>query len=95
MTVSTWKLPGLTDQSQKTPATILREKKDLSYNKVGEAQKFMNMIMNIAKGSQAGTCSRVLPAYPLFDSELPPHANAPKMLPIFIQPVYLQVWDVV
>ncbi len=45
MTVSTRKLPGLTDQSQKTPATILLEKKDLSSNEVGEAQK----IMNIAK----------------------------------------------
>ena len=45
MTVSTRKLPGLTDQSQKTSATILREKKDLSSNEVGEAQK----IMNIAK----------------------------------------------
>ena len=48
MTVSTRKLTGLIDQSQKTPATILREKKgekkDLSSNEVGETQ-----IMNIRK----------------------------------------------
>ena len=44
MTVWTRKLPRLTDQSQKTPATILREKKELSSNEVGEAQ-----IMNITK----------------------------------------------
>ena len=45
LTVSTRKLPGLADQPQKTPATNLQEKNDLSSNEVGEAQN----IINIAK----------------------------------------------
>ena len=44
MTASTRKLPGFTDQPQKTPATILQEKKELSSNEVGEAQKIMNIV---------------------------------------------------
>ena len=56
VTVSTRKLPGLTDQPQKTPATILQEKKYLSSNEVGDAQN----IMNIAKERDKDLKQKVL-----------------------------------
>ena len=94
MTVSTRKLPGLTDQPQKTPATILQEKKDHSSNEVVEAQKIMDIVKerDISKQKSA---HNMLPTYPLFDSDLPAHANEPKLLQIVLQSLYLDVWDVV
>ena len=46
-------------------------------------------------GSQAETCHNVVPAYSLFDNDLLAHANEPKLLPIILQSLYLEVWDVV
>ena len=47
MTISKRNLPGFTDQPQKTPAIILKEKEDRSSKKVGEARTIM--IMEIIK----------------------------------------------
>ena len=77
MTVSTRKLSGLTDQPQKTPATIMHDivkERDISKQK---------------------RAHNVLPAYPLFDSDLHAHAIEPKLLQIVLQSLYLDVWDVV
>ncbi len=89
MTVSSRKLP------QKTPATILQEKKDLSSNEVGEAQKIMNIAKERDMDVKQERAHNVLPAYPLFDGDLLAHANEPKMLPIVLQSLYLEVWDVI
>ena len=43
MTASTLKLPGFTDQPQKTPATIFKENNDVSSKEVGEAQNTMDI----------------------------------------------------
>ena len=47
--------------------------------------------MNIAKERDIDLKQKrahnVLPAYPLFDSDLPAHANEPKLLPIVLQPL--------
>ena len=96
MTVSTLKLPWLTGQPQKIPATILQDKKDLSSNEVGEAQN----IMNISKERDMDNIKQkrshnLLPAYSLFDSDIHALTNALNLLPIVIQPMYLEVWDVV
>ena len=89
MTVSTRKLP------QKTPATILQEK-DLSSNEVVEAQKIMNIAKERDMDLKQKRAHNVLPAYPLFDSDLLAHVNEPKLLPIIVlQSLYLEVWDVV
>ena len=45
MTISKRKLPGFSDQPQMTPATIQKEKKNISSKELAEAQK----IMDIAK----------------------------------------------
>ncbi len=95
MTASTRKLPGFTDQPQKTPATILQEKRDLSSNEVGEAQTIMNIAKERDKDIKQKRAHNVLPVYPLFDSDLPAHANEPKLPSIVPQPLYLEVWDVV
>ena len=87
MTVSTRKLP------QKTPATILQEKKDLSSNEVGEAQKIMNIAKERDMDVKKERAHNVLPAYPLFDSDLLAHANEPKLLPSVLQSLYLEIWD--
>ena len=89
MAVSTRKL------AQKTPATILREKKDISSNEVGEAQKIMNIAKERDMDLKQKRAHNVLPSYPLFDSDLPAHANEPKLLPIVLQSLYLEVLDVV
>ena len=89
MAVSTRKLP------QKTPATILQEKKDLSSNEVGEAQKIMNIAKERDMDIKQKRAHNMLPAYPLFDGDLLAHANEPKMLPIVLQSLYLEVWDVI
>ncbi len=78
LTVSTRKLPGLTDQPQKTPATILQEKKDLSSTEVGETQKIINIAKERDMDLKQKRAHNVLPAYPLFDSDLPVHANESK-----------------
>ena len=83
MTASTRKLPRLTDQPPKTPATILHEKKDLSANEVGEAQKIMNICKERDEQTQAETCSH----------DLPSRDNESKLLPIVRQSLYLEVWD--
>ena len=93
--VSTRKLPGLTDQAQKTPATILQEEKDLSSNEVGEEQKIKNMAKERDKDLKQKRAHNVLPAYPLFDSDLHAHDNELKLLSSVPQPPYLQIWDVV
>ena len=89
MAVSTRKLP------QKTPATILQEKKDISSNEVGEAQKIMNITKERYMDLKQKRAHNVLPSYPLFDSDLPAHVNEPRLLPIVLQSVYLEVLDVV
>ncbi len=89
MTVSTRKLP------QKAQATILQEKKDLSSNEVGEAQKIVNIAKERDMDLKQKRAHNVLPAYPLFDSDLLAHANEPTLLPIVLQSLYLEVWDVV
>ena len=89
MTVSTRKLP------QKTPATILQEKKDISSNEVGEAQKIMNIAKERDMDLKQKRAHNVLPSYPLFDGDLPVHANEPKLLPFVVQSLYLEVRDVV
>ena len=89
MTVSMRKLP------QKTPATILQEKKDISSNEVGEAQKIMNIAKERDRDLMQKRAHNVLPVYPLFDSDLSAHANETKLLTIVLQPLYLEVWDVV
>ena len=70
MAISMWKLPGFTDQPQKTPATILKEKKDLSSNKAGEALRITNIdkvrVMDVNQILAHG----VLSAYPLFDGDI-------------------------
>ena len=86
--ISTRKLP------QKTPATILQEK-DLSSNEMGEAQKIMNIAKERNMDLKQKRSHNVLPSYPRFDSDLPAHANEPKLLPIVFQSLYLEVWDVV
>ena len=83
MVVSTRKLP------QNTPATILQEKKDLSSNEVGEAQKIMNIAKERYIDLKQNRAHNVLPSYPLLDSDLPAHANEPKLLPIVLQSLYL------
>ena len=95
MTASTRNLPGFTDQPQKIPATILQEKKDISSNDVGEAQKIMNIVKERDKDLKQKRAHNVIPTYPLFNSDLLAHANEPKLLPIVPQPLYLEVWDVV
>ncbi len=95
MTASTRKLPGFTTgQPQKTPATILQEKRDLSSNEMGEAQSIMNIAKERDMDIKQKRAHNVLPAYPLFDSDLPAHANEPKLLPIVLQSLYLEAWDV-
>ena len=51
--------------------------------------------MNIAKERDMDIKQKrahnVLPAYPLFDSDLPAHANEPKLPSIVPQPLYLEV----
>ncbi len=39
ITISKRKLPGFTDQPQKTPATILKRKNDLSFKEVGKDEE--------------------------------------------------------
>ena len=95
LTVSTRKLPGLTDQPQKTPATNLQEKKDLSSIEVGETQKIINIAKERDMDLKQKRAHKVLPAYPLFDSDLPAHANESKQLRIVLQSLQLEVWDVV
>ena len=85
MAVSSRKLP------QKTPATILQEKKDLSSNEVGEAQKIMNIAKERDMDSMQKRAHNVLPSYPQFDSDFPAHANEPKRLPIVLQSLYLEL----
>ena len=89
MVVSMRKLP------QKTPAIILQEKKDLSSNEVGEAQKTMNIVKERDMDLKQKRAHNVLPSYPLFDSDLPAHANELQLLSIVLQSLYLEVWDVV
>ena len=95
MTASTRKLSGFTDQPQTISATILQEKKDLSSNEVGEAQKIMNIVKERDKDLKQKRAHNVIPTYPLFDSDLPAHANEPKLPSIVPQSLYLEVWDVV
>ncbi len=55
--------------------------------------------MNIAKERDMDIKQKrahdVLPAYPLFDSDLPAHANEPKLPSSVLQSLYLEIWDVV
>ena len=79
---------------QKTPSTILQEKKDLSSNEVGKAQKIVNIAKERDMDLKQKRAHNVVPAYPLFYSDLLAHANEPKLLPIVLQSLYLEVWDV-
>ena len=85
----------MTISTRKTPATILQEKKDLSSNEVGEAQKIMNIAKERYMDLKQKRAHNVLPAYPLFDSDLPAHTNEPNLLPSVLQSQYFEVWDVV
>ena len=80
MTVSTRKL------LQKTPATIINEKKDLSSSEVGEAHEIMNIAKERDMDLKQKRAHNVLPACPLFDSDLLAHANDPNLRPIVLQP---------
>ena len=79
MTVSTRKL------LQKTPATIIQEKKDPSSIEMGDAQDIMNISKERDMDFKQKRVHNALPAYPLFDGDLPAHANERKLLPIVLQ----------
>ena len=76
VTISKRKLPGFTDQPQKKPAIIMKEKKDVSSNEVGGTAD-----QRAGYGSKADTCSQcafsisnVLSAYPPSCSGQQPNA---------------------
>ena len=57
MTMSERKLPGFTDQPQKTPAIIMKETKDLSSNEVRGTEDHGDY-QRAGYGSHADTCSQ-------------------------------------
>ncbi len=57
MTISKRKLPGFTDQHQKTPAISMKEKKDLSCNEVRGTEDHGDY-QRAGYGSHADTCSQ-------------------------------------
>ena len=57
MTISKRKLPGFTDQPHKTPAIIMKEKKDLSSNEVRDTADHGDCRM-AGYESEADTCSQ-------------------------------------
>jgi hypothetical protein len=67
-TISKRKLPRFTDQPQKTPATILQKKKDLSSKDVAEAQRSMDITKERGMDLRQILAHHVLSASPLFDS---------------------------
>ncbi|KAK3885497.1 hypothetical protein Pcinc_010238 [Petrolisthes cinctipes] len=74
VTISKRKLPHFTDQPQKTPTTILKEK-DISSKDVAEAQRSMDIVKERGMDLSQILFHDVLKISPLFDGELPSHTN--------------------
>ena len=79
-TITNTKLPRFTDQPQKTAATILKEKKELSSKDMTEAQRSMDIAKERGMDLRQILGHDVLPMSPLFDGDLPAHANKSKLV---------------
>ena len=75
MTISKRKMPGFSDQPQMTPATIQKEKKNISSKELAAAQKIMDITKERGMDIKQILAHNVLSASTLFDSDLPVHAN--------------------
>ncbi|KAL8620077.1 hypothetical protein ACOMHN_015359 [Nucella lapillus] len=74
-TISKRKLPQFNEQPQKIPATILKEKKDMSSKDVAEAQRTMDIAKERGMDIKQILAHDLLPVTPLFDGDLPAHAK--------------------
>ncbi|KAL8622995.1 hypothetical protein ACOMHN_027116 [Nucella lapillus] len=74
-TISKRKLPQFNEQPQKIPATILKEKKDMSSKDVAEAQRTMDIAKERGMDITQILAHDLLPVTPLFDGDLPAHAK--------------------
>ena len=75
MTISKRKLSTFSDQPQMTPATIQKEKKNISSKELAEAQKIMDIAKERGMDIKHILAHNGLSASTLFDGDLPAHAN--------------------
>ena len=80
MTISKRKLFGFNDQPQMTPATIQKEKKNISSKELAEVQKIMDIAKEWGMDIKQILAHNVLSASTLFNGDLLAHANKSTLL---------------
>ena len=75
MTISKRKLHGFSDQPQMTPATVQKEKKNISSKELAEVQKIMDITKERGMDIKQILAHNVISPSTLFDGDLPAHAN--------------------
>ena len=71
MTISKRKLLGFSDQPHMTPATVQKEKKNISSKGLAEVQKIMDITKERGMEIKQIIAHNVLSASTLFDGDLP------------------------